>query len=236
LLIAATPFEGQGVREALEGLKELDVPLGQLYQGRYGQIRVFLAHPGVGKVNTAAGLALALELTKARAVLQFGIGGAFPESRLNVGDLAIAASETHLDSGVRDELGWHDMETLGFPLLERGRRYYNAFPTDAGLTGALERIVRAPKGPFGTSETVTGTLAEARALARRHGVLVESMEGAAAAQVCTALDVPFAELRAVSNPVGERDKALWDIPLALNRVNRAVLGFLERCPTPRDGV
>ena len=44
---------------------------------------------------------------------------------------------------------------------------------------------------------------------------VESMEGAAFFEACLAAGVPFAEIRAVSNAVGEEDRSRWNIPLAL---------------------
>ena len=47
---------------------------------------------------------------------------------------------------------------------------------------------------------------------------VETMEGAAFFEVCLASGVPFAEIRAVSNAVGEQDRSLWNIPLALRNL------------------
>ena len=47
---------------------------------------------------------------------------------------------------------------------------------------------------------------------------VESMEGAAFFEACLATGVPFAEIRAVSNAVGEEDRSRWNIPLALKNL------------------
>lgn len=47
---------------------------------------------------------------------------------------------------------------------------------------------------------------------------VESMEGAAFFEACLRRGVPFAEIRAVSNAVGETDRSRWDIPLALRQL------------------
>ena len=116
------------------------------------------------------------------------------------------------------------MKTMGFPLLGP---HYNTFPTDSALTQTLTTLTGGAACAFGTSETVTGSAALAEVLYRRFGVAVESMEGAAAAQVCTAFSVPFAELRAVSNVVGERDKTRWVLSDAVRAVNRAVLGFVS---------
>ena len=39
---------------------------------------------------------------------------------------------------------------------------------------------------------------------------------------CLRHGVPFAEIRAVSNRIGERDRSRWDIPLALSRLQAAL--------------
>ncbi len=222
--MTATSAEGKLLRESLDNLEELSFPLGQLYSGTLAGRPLHLAHLGVAKVNTAAGLALAVHTLEPEHVIQFGIGGAYVGSFLSVGMVAVAEREVHLDTGVVTDEGWLGMIDVGFPLLE-GR--YNVFPTDEGLTRDLERLTGAVPGVFGTSETVTGTFDEAETLQRRFDLSVESMEGAAAAQVCLALETPFAEIRGVSNIVGERDKRAWNIPLAVRSVNKALLGFLK---------
>lgn len=224
LLITATELEGQPLRDSLENLERLPFPLGQLYAGKLAGRPLHLAHLGVAKVNTAAGLALAVHTLQPERVIQFGIGGAYVGSFLSVGMVAVAEREVHLDTGVRTDEGWLGMNEVGFPLL--GGRY-NVFPTDEGLTQNLERTTGAVPGTFGTSETVTGSFDEAERLQRRFDLSVESMEGAAAAQVCLALGVPFAELRGVSNIVGKRDKRAWNVPLAVRAVNEALLNYLR---------
>ena len=51
---------------------------------------------------------------------------------------------------------------------------------------------------------------------------VESMEGAAFFEACLQSGTSFAEVRAVSNLVGEKDHAMWDIPLALKNLQQAL--------------
>ncbi len=218
LLVTATGLEAAPLKAALPW-QPLPSFYGELFS--LPEQDIYLAHLGVAKVNTAAGLALALHTLKPDRVIQFGIGGAFSEAGLELGQVAVATQETHLDTGVQLE-DWHDMETLGFPLVGE---HYNTFPTDPKLTRTLTTLTGATPCAFGTSETVTGYSALAASFYKRFEVAVESMEGAAAAQVCTALGVPFAELRGISNVVGERDKVRWDIGGAVRAVNRAVLSL-----------
>lgn len=222
LLVTATGLEAAPLKRALAWTAQ-PFALGELFALPGGD--VYLAHLGVAKVNTAAGLALALHTLKPDRVLQFGIGGAFAGAGLELGQVAVATQETHLDTGVALDSGWQDMAALGFPLVAG---YFNTFPTDLKLTRTLAALTGAARQPFGTSETVTGSFAQAERLFKRFGVGLESMEGAAAAQVCAALGVPFAELRGVSNVVGERDKANWRLKEAVDAANAAVLAYARR--------
>ena len=224
LLISATAAEAGPLKNACKRVERLEFSLGELYRLRPS---LYLAHLGVGKVNTAAGLAGAVERLEPTSVIQFGIGGAFVGSFLSVGMVAVAEGEVHLDTGVRTDTGWEGMESLGFPLLKGDTPFYNIFPTDAGLTQKVLEATGAHPCTFGTSETVTGSFDDARTFHERFDVSIESMEGAAAAQVCLALGVPFAELRGVSNIVGERDKRAWNIPAAVRAVNGAVERVVE---------
>lgn len=48
---------------------------------------------------------------------------------------------------------------------------------------------------------------------------IESMEGAALHYVCLQEDIPFLQLRSISNYVGERDKTKWMIKEAIENLN-----------------
>jgi futalosine hydrolase len=93
----------------------------------------------------------------------------------------------------------------------------------------LDRQAAAPTvfaGAFVTSSTVTGTDAEARAIMQRWGALAESMEGAAAAQVCALFGVPFLEVRGISNAVGDRDRSKWQVERAAEAAGWAAVTLL----------
>jgi futalosine hydrolase len=231
LLITATRLEAEPLRRELQGLEQFAFPIGEVWRGIVPSTNqlVYLAHLGIGKVNTAAGLALAIEKLNPTSVIQFGIGGAYVNSFASIGVVMAATHDLHIDSGVRTEKGWQGMQEVGFPLLTKNEAtFYNLFPTDTTLTQSIVHAVNLPTGIFATSETITGTFDEGSSIQKQFDVSVESMEGAAAAQVCLAMGVPFAEVRGVSNIVGERDKKNWDIRLAVKRVNSVVLDVLQR--------
>ncbi len=63
---------------------------------------------------------------------------------------------------------------------------------------------------------VTGTKAEAQNLYNQYGADIENMEGFSIAYVAMLHNIPFIEIRAISNLVGSRDTKYWDIKKAIN--------------------
>lgn len=212
LVIGATELELAPLAAELEGAGDLAGAWGPARRGRIAGLEVVVAPLGVGKARTAAGLALALAAHRPLAVLQVGVGGAYLGSFLSVGLAMLADVELELDLGVATGDGWADLDDLRAPLwppptpVERRETR-----THAGLTGALAEITGLPCGRFATLDAVTSDVDVGAALQRRFDVSLESMEGAAAALVAARMGVPFAELRAVANLVGERDRSRWDL-------------------------
>ncbi len=77
-----------------------------------------------------------------------------------------------------------------------------------------------------TLSTCTGTTARARDLEERYHGLCENMEGAAVAQVAELHNIPWIEVRGISNIVEDRDLQKWDIPSAAHAAQQAVLHIL----------
>ena len=127
---------------------------------------------------------------------------------------------------------------MPFPVIEKpGRKIFNRYPVHTGESGRAEQQLKAAfsgsgvkvmAGPFITVATVTASSARSGRLHRHHGALVENMEGAGAAHVAALYDIPFVEIRSVSNRVGDRDKRRWDLPLAFKNCARAVRAVLEQ--------
>jgi futalosine hydrolase len=53
------------------------------------------------------------------------------------------------------------------------------------------------------------------------------MEGAAIFYVCLMENIPFAEIRSISNYAGEMDKSKWNIPLAIKILCETVEKVME---------
>ncbi len=211
-----------------------DVAGRPVYLGVCGGAAVYLAVTGIGKVNAAAATMALFDRFSPSLVVNTGCAGAFPQSGLAVGDIALATSEVLGDEGVQTPDGWAPLKAIGIPSLTVGGvRYFNEFPLcreTAARAAALaaDRGIPLCTGRFVTVSTCSGTAARGVELWERFGGLCENMEGAAVAQVALLCNVPCLEVRGVSNLVEDRDLARWDIPAAVSNAQRFVLAFLER--------
>ena len=235
LLIAAVPLETELLRRELAPCEVRRCGGRVLYQGTLAGQNVALQHSGVGKANAAATAALLLDSLQPEAVICFGCAGAYLESGLKIGDLVLASEEIYGDEGAAAPDGFLDMQALGFPLAERGgEHWFNRFPVDPELLAQGQRLIvgalgarqRVARGPLVTVSTCSGTASAGNQLARRTEGLGESMEGAAVAQLCACLGVPFFEVRGISNLVEDRNLSRWDLPTAATVAQQAVRALL----------
>lgn len=204
LLCVATELEGALLREQLDGSNS----------------SIAIVRTGVGPVNAAHAVTLFLANTGAGAIVVCGVGGAYPASGLQVGDVVCASSECYGDLGATSPAGFLDMKTLGFPVVEAPTRLFNDLPMQVF---PLQRRV-----PFVTVSTCTGTEGSARDIEARTGGAVESMEGAAIAHVAHLHGVPVGEVRGISNIVTNRDSRAWHVQEAAAAAQEAVLTWIAR--------
>jgi len=195
---------------------------------------IFLALSGIGKVNAAVASTLLLERFSPRLIINTGCGGAYRESGLQVGSLAVATAEVYGDEGVLTPDGWHSLELVGIPSVERkGNRYSNEFPLSMQMAAKVFQFATSlglpvRRGKFITVSTCSGTSHRGDELHRRFGGICENMEGAAVAHVALLYDTPFLEVRGISNMVEDRDISKWDIPLSVEMAQRFLFKCIER--------
>jgi futalosine hydrolase len=185
-----------------------------------GDERVQILRIGVGPVNAAISVTRRLARELPSAIVVCGIGGAYPGSGLQVGDVACASMECYGDLGAATPSGFLDMKALGFPVVNGPTPLYNDLPMQLFPS---ERQVK-----FVTVSTCTGTTAAAQVIAARTGGAVECMEGAAVAHVAHLYGVPVGEVRGISNLVTDRDPGAWRIKDAAIAAQEAVLSWIAR--------
>ncbi|RKN41718.1 futalosine hydrolase [Streptomyces hoynatensis] len=168
---------------------------------------------GAGPAAAAAAAATALARGRYDLAVSAGIGGGFAPAAA-VGSLVVADAIRAADLGSQTPEGFADAAALGYGVVEHR--------PPAALAAALAAATGAVAGTVLTVSTVTGTAARAAELAARHpGAAAEAMEGFGVACAAALHGVPVAEVRAVSNLVGPRDRAAWRIPAALDALTEA---------------
>lgn len=203
LVCVATEFEGALLHERLSG---------------HAGVTVIIT--GVGPVNAAHAVTIAAIREKPTGIMICGVGGAYPGSGLQVGDVVCADMECYGDLGASSPTGFLDMKTLGFPVVSSPGPIYNDLPM---LILPIDR-----RAKFVTVSTCTGTDDAARSMAARTGGAVENMEGAAVAHVGHLLGIGVGEVRGISNVVTNRDTKSWRLKDAARAAQEAVLSWIER--------
>ncbi len=240
-LATAVLAESEDVIRSLKDSEKLIVGRRQVYKGRLFGKSVVVVNTGVGKTNAAQAVTAMLENVEIETIIVGGCGGAYPSSRLGVGDIAVATEEIYGEEGVFIPDGWQSMEYIGVPLLEkRKKRYFNRFPLDKQMVEkAVETAKRLPAfskgsskprilcGPFITVSQISGSREIGEQLCQRFQAICENMEGAATAHICTLYGIPFLEIRGISNMVEDRKPANWNKGIASKNMQVAILGMLK---------
>ncbi|MEM8757402.1 MAG: futalosine hydrolase [Planctomycetota bacterium] len=186
-----------------------------------------LVRLGVGPVPAAVHAARLLADHPSHGVVNLGVAGAYPgldsgpDSRpgsgfptvplaVPLGGTVLATRSLLADHGALHADGFEDLAAMGFPPADDAGWEM----PDSELSRRIRPLAHA-EGPIATVGAVSGTDSAAAELARRTGAVAEAMEGAAVAFACYLARVPFAEVRVISNVVGDRGRYPWRLDEAL---------------------
>ena len=237
LVLAAVASEIQGI------LDRITQPSVQMIGGRSVQcgricgmpLRILVTGPGI--VNTVQAITACVENARPSLILQTGCGGGFRQLGMTNGDIAVATTEVDIHLGI--ETGKHNapLQEIPFPVLEiDGKALKENYPLNLNLAETAFLRLKAVfgrkgigvfKGPFITGSIVTGSEERAAFLFKAFSPCIESMEGAGAAFLSYYYQLPFLEIRCVSNMVGKRDLSRWDLSLACQRAGQATADVIE---------
>jgi len=220
-LVCATPFEINPLVSFLDlhYKKESD----NFYINEHHQIKLLIT--GVGINHTAYALGRYFAVSKPDLAINAGIAGAI-SSKLNIGEVVNIISEEFGDLGVEESDGsFSSIHDLG--LIEP-----DIFPFKKGwLHNHVAGEFSFLKNVHGISvQKVHGSTIQIEELKKRTTAEVESMEGAAFFYACLMEKVPFLEIRSISNYVEARNKENWNIPLAIEKLNKTLIEIISTLP------
>ena len=157
---------------------------------------------GIGPYRSAYNTLKYIEQYNPEAVILAGIAGAYPSSNITVGDCFLVHAENSADMGA--------FMTDGFRSKFSERFVCPHITKEHDFVLVESNSISAAGAPF-----VNSTDAQ-----------IENMEGAAFFYVCRQYQMPFLELRAISNIVGE-DFPKWDVELATTNLAHALNKLID---------
>jgi len=223
LIVSATLLE---IKKLIDDLK-FDKKNEQFYYKQLANSTIDVLIGDIGIAFTIYSLSKALSKKNYDLVINTGIAGSLTE-KLKIGDVAQVASEEFADLGIRSEREFSTLFEMGF--MDK-----NEFPFTEGklinpdVENNLFHHLKSVKGI--TVNAVNGNKKEIEKLKEKFDADIECMEGAAVFYICLMEKIPFAEIRAISNYVEERNKDKWDIPLAIGNLTEEIKYVLKNIET-----
>jgi futalosine hydrolase len=226
LIVAAVENELRLLKSELNARPSGEA-LGHHYDlGHVGPSPVYLSEVGVGLASAALALGVIIATISPVEIIMVGSAGALPGSGLEPGQLAVASSEVLAEFGVLSEAGIGNGEALGIPSVSQ------EIFLDQEMAGHLADAAGSTSSVHvGRFLTVVGVSADRRLADTRAGrfsAIAENMEGFALALASERFRIKAGEIRGVSNIAGIRDKKTWNLDLANQRAQAAVLSYLRR--------
>ncbi|MDB5230066.1 MAG: hypothetical protein JWN76_871 [Chitinophagaceae bacterium] len=177
---------------------------------------------GVGVLAHSYKLNELITLNRPHIIIQAGIAGSFNETEFP--SVCVIGKDRMADEGVLENENWKDLFDLNLQQI-------NEFPfTNSWLVNPTIPQLNLLKLPAETAVTVNQVTSDhnfRNIIQQKYQPAIESMEGAAFHYTCLQKNIPFLQLRSVSNLVGERDKTNWKIKEAIALLNETLIKYIE---------
>jgi futalosine hydrolase len=196
----------------------------ELYTNQSKRLKLMFHQSGVGMLASAISIMKMIYEEKPDLIIQAGIAGTF-DKKINLGKVFIVSDETLGDTGVEEENKWKDLFDLK---LEKSS--YHPFEKKKLPNQFLKEynLLKLPEVASITVNQITTQEERMQQLIKKYNPVVESMEGASLHYVCREMNIPFIQIRSVSNYVGERDKANWKMKEAIQNLNQTLLLYIDK--------
>jgi len=213
----APPGPGKGQEEGLySGANQ-----GRTAQSNANRVSVLIT--GVGSVATTWSLMRQIDRERPDLIIQAGIAGCFTGRK--PGEVVVIRDEVLADLGVWEEQRFKTLFDLKLadPQVPpfSGGKLVNPYQRLLALT-SLDPV------PAITVNEITTDPSRLAWYQQNTAAVVESMEGGGLHYVCLQEQIPFIQLRAISNDIGVRDKTRWDIRGAIVNLNEQLIALLKK--------
>ncbi|MEJ7829001.1 MAG: futalosine hydrolase [Segetibacter sp.] len=190
-------------------------------QTSLNDLKVSFHISGLGILSTCYSLTKMIFEQKPDIIIQVGIAGSFDKT-IALGKVFAVKEECVGDIGVEENGLFNDVFDMkledenAFPYA--GRKLTNPWLSKYNFL-QLDEVDGV------TINEISTRPERIRQLKSKYSPVIESMEGAALHYVGLQMQVPFIQIRAVSNYVGARDKSKWNFNEALENLGDTVLRY-----------
>jgi len=178
---------------------------------------------GIGLLSSAVSLMEIVFQQRPDLIIHAGIAGGF-DKNMQLGNAFVIKEEILGDLGVEENDGWKDI----FDLKLEGENHF-PFENKKLINREIAKwnLLALPETTGLTVNEISTDKKRISQLKEKYDAALESMEGAALHYVCRKSNMPFIQLRTVSNYVGERDKTKWLIKKAIGNLNEILLKYID---------
>jgi futalosine hydrolase len=222
LIVSATQKEIYPFLQHLPGTELIN---NKLYRINKGQLSIDVLITGIGLPAAVYSLTCQLVAEKYNWVINVGVAGCFNEEH-SAGSTVVVNTEQFGDLGIDDN---HQF----FTLFEKGLIDQNESPFHNGMLinnnhQFQSAVISSLPLVIGvTVNTTSGNPDNISKIQEKFKPDVETMEGAGIFYVCKQLQVPFIEIRSISNKVEPRNVKNWNLPLAIKNLNNTLLAIIS---------
>lgn len=178
---------------------------------------------GIGLTASTYHLTKQLSLKKYGLVIQAGVAGSF-DLKIPLGSVVAVKQDAIADQSVIE------LERLK-TLFDLKLVPQDQYPYKKGwLANPHKDILKKSKLKIVKGISVNQISTSKKMIKFYRGVfdpVTESMEGAALHYVCLMTNVPFIQLRSISNYIGERNKKKWDMMESINNLNNSLVRIIN---------
>lgn len=185
---------------------------------------VLFYESGVGILSTTVALMKLIATEKPDLIIQAGIAGTFDTTK-PLGKVVVIKNETMGDLGVTEKGQWKDVFDL--QLINTNQQPFKKKILPNPWIKQYN-ILKLPAVNAVTINQISTNKKQIEQLIQKYNPVIESMEGAALHYVCLDANIPFIQIRAISNYVGERNKTKWLLKESIANLNEAVIQLIDK--------
>jgi futalosine hydrolase len=193
------------------------------YAGTNKRFSVGFHESGIGLLASSVSLMKMFVQETPSLIIQVGIAGCF-DKKVPLGKVFAVKDDFAGDIGVMENKVWKDLFDMKFDKPNDAPYEKKSLPNP---WLSQYNLLKLPTKKGVTVNTISTDKNKIDLYRGRYKATLESMEGAALHYMGRDLNIPFIQIRAVSNYVGERNKAKWNIQEAIYNLNETLLQYLD---------